>query len=73
MVDERARVDVVMTASISRFHDDYGGGATTGALDSNADADPLKYTDTNVLGRIQITATWHDSRGRQTDVVRYGI
>ncbi len=66
--------DVPMSAVISRRHDDYSGlgTETTGALDTNADGDGLKYTATNVKGRIQITATWYDRFGRQTDVVRYG-
>ncbi len=64
--------DVIMTAAISRFHDDYGGRETTGALDTNADADTLKYTASNVEGRIQITASWYDRFGRLTETVRYG-
>ncbi|NNF64227.1 MAG: RHS repeat-associated core domain-containing protein, partial [Acidimicrobiia bacterium] len=63
---------VVMSAVISRHHDDYGGSETTGALDTNADADDLKYTATNIEGRIRITASWYDRFGRVTDQVRYG-
>ncbi|MEZ6018422.1 MAG: hypothetical protein R3F49_25225 [Planctomycetota bacterium] len=64
--------DVVMTASIERFHDDYGGSPTTGALDTNADADALKYTAANIEGRIQINASWFDRFGRMVDRVQYG-
>ena len=61
--------EVIMTATIDRFYDDSSG---TGALDTNADADALLYTETNVDGRIQITATWYDNLGRMTDTVSYG-
>ncbi|MCH8151435.1 MAG: RHS repeat-associated core domain-containing protein [Planctomycetes bacterium] len=64
--------DVVMTATIDRFHDDYGAGETTGALDTNADFVDVKYTAANLEGRIQITANWYDRFGRRTDTVRYG-
>ena len=64
--------DVVMTAVIERYHDDKGGSETTGALDTNADGDDLKYTAANLEGRIQITANWYDDLGRVTDTVRYG-
>jgi len=63
---------VVMTASIARHPNDYGGGATTGALDTNADTDDLKYTMSDVKGRIQIAATWFDRYGRATDSAFYG-
>ncbi|MCH8342427.1 MAG: RHS repeat-associated core domain-containing protein [Planctomycetes bacterium] len=65
--------DVVMTAVIDRFHDDYGAGESTGALDTNADNDDLKYTATNITGRIQIIANWYDRFERLTDTVRYGM
>ena len=61
-----------MSAVIRRFHDDRGASETKGALDTNADADDLKYTAANVEGRIQITASWYDDFGRLTDTVRYG-
>lgn len=63
--------EVLMTATISRFHDDLDNG-TAGALDTNADSDELKYTAANLEGRIQITAHWYDRFGRRTDTVRYG-
>jgi hypothetical protein len=62
---------VIMEATISRFHDDLATG-NTGALDTNADADALKYTSGNVKGRIQISSMWHDSLGRLVDRVEYG-
>jgi RHS repeat-associated protein len=66
--------DVVMTAVIGRYHDDWsiGGTETKGALDTNADNDDLKYTAANLEGRIQITAAWYDQFGRRTDSVAYG-
>ena len=64
--------DVIMMATIDRHHDDTGPGATTGTLDTNADADDLKYTAANLKGRIQITAMWSDRFGRVTDTVQYG-
>ena len=63
--------DVVMSAAISRHHDDLSNG-TVGALDSNADGDPLLYTSGNIAGRIQIQASWYDAFGRVTDTVSYG-
>jgi RHS repeat-associated protein len=62
---------VIMRALIQRNHDDVGGGATTGALDTNADSNSLKYTAANVKGRIQITAFWNGLQG-VTDQVEYG-
>jgi RHS repeat-associated protein len=66
--------DVVMTASIDRFYDDRdtGSGETTGAMDTNADADVLLYTAANLEGRIQITSNWYDRFGRLTDTAAYG-
>jgi RHS repeat-associated protein len=63
--------ELIMTAAIERFQDDLSSG-TTGALDTNADGDALLYTAANVLGRIQITAMWHDQFGRTTETVNYG-
>jgi len=62
---------VIMQAAIERFYDDVGGGATTGALDTNADGDALKYTSGNLEGRIQITCYWNGLQG-VTDEVQYG-
>lgn len=62
---------VIMHAILQRNHDDVGGGGTTGALDTNADGDILKYTATNVKGRIQIIAIWNSLQG-VTDEVEYG-
>jgi len=64
--------DVLMRATISRFHDDKGASETTGALDTNADTDDLLYTAANLEGRIQISASWYDRFGRVTDQVAYG-
>ncbi len=68
--------EVLMTAVIDRHHDDRSAtdppGHTLGALDTNADGNSLKYTATNIKGRIQITANWYDRFGRVTDSVRYG-
>ena len=63
---------VIMEAAIAREHDDFGGGETTGALDSNADSDDHKYTDANVSGRIQITGMWYDDLDRLEKVAQYG-
>ena len=62
----------IMVGVIERLHDDYGTGETTGALDTNADADAELYTAANLEGRIQITAMWYDSLDRLADTVRYG-
>ena len=64
--------ELLMSVQIQREHDDFGGGATTGELDTNADSDDLLVTAANLAGRAQITAFWYDRFGRQTDVVRYG-
>ena len=64
--------NVLMEATISRFHDDYGGGETTGALDTNADGDELMYTAANLEGRIQISSMWYDATDRLADRVEYG-
>lgn len=62
----------LMSAVIERFHDDFSTGETTGALDTNADADSLLYTAANIEGRIQITSQWYDSLDRVQDIVAYG-
>ncbi len=62
--------NAVMSAVISRYHDDLATG-TTGALDTNADANAFKYTAANVK-RIQIAATWFDDLDRVADTVQYG-
>ncbi len=68
--------DVIMEAVISRHHDDLSDvTGTKGALDTNADDNNvLKYTATNVKGRIQIRSMWYDDegRGRITTEVNYG-
>jgi RHS repeat-associated protein len=63
---------VIMQTRIDRLHDDHGTGETTGKLDTNADSDTLKYTATNLEGRIQITASWYDGLDRIQDRVVYG-
>ncbi len=67
---------VLLSASISRFHDDYGTGLTTGPLDLDSEnsgvGDPLIYTDSDILGRIQIIASWYDEWDRLEDTVQYG-
>ncbi|CAG0985620.1 hypothetical protein PHYC_02006 [Phycisphaerales bacterium] len=60
---------VMMTATIQRWHDDSSG---TGDLDSNADADDNKLTETNVSGRMSITVSWADELGRTTNTAAYG-
>lgn len=64
--------NVLLTGRIDRFHTDYGGSSTSGELDTNGDALPLKFTAANVLGRIQITANWYDALDRLEDRVEYG-
>ena len=64
--------NVLMRATIERFHDDKGTLETLNELDTNADGDDLLYTAANVAGRIQITAMWYDSQDRLEDVVQYG-
>jgi RHS repeat-associated protein len=72
-VYESGNSDVVAAEiAIDRFHDDFGGGETTGALDSNADGDDLRLTAANVSGRPQITSYWYDAFGRVKDIVQYG-
>src|SRR6185436_16041532 len=58
--------DPIMSVAISRFHDDYGSGETTGPLDTNADADPLVLTASNIKGRGKVDAAWFDSLHRAT-------
>jgi RHS repeat-associated protein len=76
LVEQQTTLDasgqVLMEAVIQRFHDDKGSGETTGALDTNADSDSLKYTATNLEGRIQISANWNDTLDRPTDTVHFG-
>ena len=64
--------NVVMSATIQRHFDDYGVSETLGALDTNADGNPFKYTAANLEGRIQITAMWYDDLDRALDTVQYG-
>lgn len=67
---------VLFTARIDRLHSDYGTGVETlGSLDLNSEgppADPLTLTNTDVLGRPQITAFYYDAFERQVDRVEYG-
>lgn len=64
--------NVLMSVSIERDYDDYGGGQSTGELDSNADGDRLLITAANLSGRCQITAMWYDELDRIEDTVQYG-
>ncbi|MFO0835766.1 MAG: RHS repeat-associated core domain-containing protein [Phycisphaerales bacterium] len=63
--------EVLMEATIERFHDSTGT-TLTGPLDTNADADVKKYTASDVKGRIQITAFWYDFLHRTTTEGEYG-
>ncbi|QKK07512.1 MAG: hypothetical protein HND58_04595 [Planctomycetota bacterium] len=64
--------NALMSVSIERDYDDYGGGQSTGELDSNADADDLLVTAANLSGRCQIRAMWYDELDRVVDTVQYG-
>jgi YD repeat-containing protein len=64
--------DVVLSVQIDRLQNDWGVGATTGVLDTGADADALLVTAANLEGRAQITASWFDRFGRVTDIAQYG-
>ncbi|HED64687.1 MAG TPA: hypothetical protein ENJ09_03925, partial [Planctomycetes bacterium] len=64
--------EVLLSVLIQRKHDDWGAGETTGALDTNADGDPLKVTASDIKGRAQINASWYDRFHRATDQVAYG-
>ncbi len=65
--------NVLARVTIARLYDDKGGGETTGALDTQtAESDPLKWTNTDIEGRIQITAMWYDEQDRLTDTVALG-
>ncbi len=70
---ENSSGNVLMQATISRFHDDLGAG-TTGELDQNdsGDTDRMKYTAADVKGRIQITASWYDALDRVTATASLG-
>ena len=61
----------VQQFTIGDHRDDLANG-NTGALDTNADGDAMKYTATNVKGRIQIASMWYDALNRLTYTVRYG-
>ena len=69
---DETKPDVLLSVAIQRKHKDYGGGETTGALDSDADGLPLKVTAANLKGRAQLTSYWYDMIGRQENEVRYG-
>ena len=71
VLDEHS-LRVLLRARIERHHDDWGAGSTTGALNTNADADDLLVTTSNLKGRPQITCYWYDHLGRVVDEVRYG-
>lgn len=71
VVYDPADSQVVMQVDIERRHDDAGSGATTGALDTNADADIMKVTPANLLGLVKITSFWHGIHG-VTDIVQFG-
>jgi YD repeat-containing protein len=66
------KANVLMSVTIQRKHNDISTGETTGALDTNADADGLLVTAANLKGRAQISANWYDQFGRVTDTVQYG-
>ena len=75
--DENKTGRVLMTGLISREHDDAGGGQTLGVLDDDDDgtggsSDPMKFTATDLHGRIQITAMWYDELGRTETTGYYG-
>jgi YD repeat-containing protein len=59
--------------TVGRAHDDYTDG-TSGALDTNADSDPLVLTSGNIPhnARPQITATWYDDWDRVRKTANYG-
>jgi RHS repeat-associated protein len=60
---------VQMSATISRWHDDTSG---TGALDTNADSDANKFTESDIDGRINISVAWMDELGRVSATAQYG-
>ena len=64
--------DLVLSARVDRRHSDFGTGQTTGALDTNADGNTLILTATDLKGRVQIEAAWHDRFGRATGRASYG-
>ncbi len=63
---------VILRAVVARYHTDFGIGQTTGALDTNADADDLLLTAANLKGRAQITGRWYDTVEREADRVEFG-
>lgn len=64
--------NVIASYSIARHYNDYGGGETTGTLDTNADTDNLLLTAANLKGRVQISVNWYDRLDRVIDTVMYG-
>jgi len=61
----------VMSATISRFYDDYAAG-TTGPLYTGTDPLSIDSSSTYLKGRAQIVATWYDELDRPTESVQYG-
>lgn len=64
--------EALVQAIISREHDDT---STTGPLDTTYDGGdglPLKFTASDVKGRIQVTAMWYDELDRPVTTAYYG-
>jgi len=61
--------NLLLAAVVRRHH---GDTSTTGLLDSNADADDLEITASNIDGRADITGFWYDDQDRLIDQVRFG-
>lgn len=64
--------DVVLSAIISRRHNDYGAGETIGALDANTSGTPLTLEAADLKGRARIRATWFDYLRRPVTSADYG-
>ena len=63
---------VTFSATISRLKTDVSTGETTGALDTNADAEARKLTAADVKGRMMVTGYWYDRTKRQKDRCEFG-
>ncbi|MBX3322247.1 MAG: hypothetical protein KF757_04580 [Phycisphaeraceae bacterium] len=61
---------VLMSVAVSRLHDDYGSGETTGSLNTTAEA--LEVEAASLEGRASITAYWYDDRDRLVTTAHYG-
>lgn len=61
--------DLLMSATIQRFHDDL---STTGPLDTDSDLALLDFTNGRIKGRLAATAYWYDNRHRVTATAFYG-